>query len=103
MLIGKATRLAQFLDKDQKEYDALVKFGYATDTGDRTGTRLEKDPAFEPKQITPDDLIRVISSFMGEIGRRHVEGERGYLLTCGVHRCEDDMITGIILRDAEGR
>src|SRR4026208_331669 len=39
LLIGKATRLAQFLDKDEKEYEATVKFGCETDTGDRTGVR----------------------------------------------------------------
>src|SRR5829696_7840437 len=42
LLIGKATRLAQFLDKDEKEYEAVVKFGYETETGDRTGERREK-------------------------------------------------------------
>ncbi|HEV7699076.1 MAG TPA: tRNA pseudouridine(55) synthase TruB [Pyrinomonadaceae bacterium] len=39
VLVGRATRLAQFLDKDDKEYEATIKFGYETDTGDRTGTR----------------------------------------------------------------
>ncbi|MGH9949097.1 MAG: tRNA pseudouridine(55) synthase TruB [Pyrinomonadaceae bacterium] len=39
MLVGKATRLAQFLDKDEKEYEAVVRFGFETDTGDRTGMR----------------------------------------------------------------
>ncbi len=38
MLIGRATRLAQFIDKDEKEYEATVKFGSETDSGDRTGT-----------------------------------------------------------------
>jgi tRNA pseudouridine55 synthase len=37
ILIGRATRLAQFLDKDEKEYEAVVRFGFETDTGDRTG------------------------------------------------------------------
>ena len=37
VLIGKATRLAQFLDKDEKEYEAVVRFGFETDTGDQTG------------------------------------------------------------------
>src|SRR6188768_1579954 len=37
ILVGQATRLAQFLDKDEKEYDAVVQFGYETDTGDGTG------------------------------------------------------------------
>ncbi len=39
ILVGQATRLAQFLDKDEKEYEALVQFGFETDTGDRTGLR----------------------------------------------------------------
>jgi tRNA pseudouridine55 synthase len=44
LLIGKATRLAQFLDKDEKEYEAVVTFGFETDTGDRTGHKRE-DPS----------------------------------------------------------
>ena len=39
ILVGQATRLAQFLDKDEKEYEATVRFGFETDTGDVTGTR----------------------------------------------------------------
>ena len=39
MLVGKATRLAQFIDKDEKEYEATVRFGWETDTGDGTGVR----------------------------------------------------------------
>lgn len=42
LLVGKATRLAQFLDKDEKEYEAIVKFGHETDTGDRTGTPRDR-------------------------------------------------------------
>ena len=37
LLVGTATRLAQFLDKDAKEYVATVKLGFETDTGDVTG------------------------------------------------------------------
>ena len=39
ILVGQATRLAQFLDKDVKEYEAVVRFGFETDTGDLTGLR----------------------------------------------------------------
>lgn len=39
VLVGKATRLAQFLDKDEKEYEAVVRFGFETTTGDLTGDR----------------------------------------------------------------
>src|SRR5215212_4895091 len=38
ILVGRATRLAQFLSGADKEYDAIVRLGYATDTGDRMGT-----------------------------------------------------------------
>ena len=41
-LIGRATRLAQFLSGAEKEYAAVIRLGYATDTGDITGKPLEK-------------------------------------------------------------
>src|SRR6478672_11501781 len=44
ILVGKATRLAQFLDKDTKEYIAEVQFGFETDTGDKTGSRRPPRP-----------------------------------------------------------
>src|SRR5687767_15944397 len=60
MLIGNATRLAQFVDKDEKEYEALVQFGYETDTGDVTGTR-KAEGAKEP-----DDVVRSLSAIRWE-------------------------------------
>ena len=38
VLVGRATRLAHFLSGADKEYEAVIRFGYATDTGDVTGT-----------------------------------------------------------------
>ncbi|MFY9620919.1 MAG: tRNA pseudouridine(55) synthase TruB [Pyrinomonadaceae bacterium] len=40
MLVGRATRLSQFLSGAEKEYEAVIRFGYATDTGDVTGARI---------------------------------------------------------------
>jgi tRNA pseudouridine55 synthase len=37
VMVGRATRLAQFLSGIEKEYEAVIRLGYATDTGDRTG------------------------------------------------------------------
>ncbi|HWS56521.1 MAG TPA: tRNA pseudouridine(55) synthase TruB [Pyrinomonadaceae bacterium] len=37
VLVGRATRLAQFLSGAEKEYEATIRLGYATDTGDLTG------------------------------------------------------------------
>ena len=37
VLVGRATRLAQFLNTSEKEYEGVIRFGYSTDTGDATG------------------------------------------------------------------
>ena len=37
IVVGRATRLAQFISGVEKEYEAVVRLGYATDTGDITG------------------------------------------------------------------
>jgi tRNA pseudouridine55 synthase len=37
LVLGRATRLAQFLSAGSKSYDAIVRFGFATDTGDAQG------------------------------------------------------------------
>ena len=65
MLVGKATRLAQFIDKDEKEYEALVRFGFETDTGDRTGSPKQNVQSLEPVPL--DEIERVLPQFRGEI------------------------------------
>ncbi len=65
MLTGKATRLAQFLDKDEKSYIATVRFGFETDTGDRTGESRVADSKLQVPTI--EELTRVLPEFIGEI------------------------------------
>src|SRR6185436_15942356 len=49
ILVGRATRLAQFLSGLEKEYEAVIRLGYATDTGDVTGKPIEpKSETGEP-------------------------------------------------------
>jgi len=69
ILVGKATRLAQFLDKDAKEYEAIVRFGFETDTGDRTGNRKEgeKGSRGAGEQISVDEIEAVLDEFRGEV------------------------------------
>lgn len=64
ILVGKATRLAQFLDKDAKEYEAVVRFGFETDTGDRTGRQKAKGTR---QNISADEIENVLTDFRGEI------------------------------------
>ncbi len=65
MLVGRATRLAQFLDKDAKEYEAILRFGFETDTGDRTGSR--KSQVSNSESVSIDELENVLAEFRGEI------------------------------------
>lgn len=65
ILIGRATRLARFLEKDEKEYEALVRFGFETDTGDRTG--VPKPHVQESPNISAAQVGSVLPLFRGEI------------------------------------
>ena len=65
ILVGQATRLAQFLDKDAKEYAAVVRLGFETDTGDRTGS--PKFKVQSPKTVSSDEIEKVLAEFRGEI------------------------------------
>jgi tRNA pseudouridine55 synthase len=64
LLIGKATRLAQFADRAAKEYLADIRFGFATDTGDLTGKPLSEE---EKVDISRADLENALTKFRGEI------------------------------------
>src|SRR5882762_8743447 len=45
ILVGRATRLAQYLSGAEKEYEAVIRLGFATDTGDLTGAAIEASHA----------------------------------------------------------
>ncbi len=64
LVLGRATRLAQFFSTNEKTYDARVKFGYATDTYDRCGTAVS--PPIEPK-FTRSELEAALALFRGPI------------------------------------
>jgi tRNA pseudouridine55 synthase len=65
VVVGRATRLAQFLDKDEKEYEATVRFGFETDTGDATGS--PKSKVQSPKSVSFAEVESVLPRFRGEI------------------------------------
>jgi tRNA pseudouridine55 synthase len=71
LLIGRATRLAQFLSGLEKEYEAVIRLGYATDTGDVTGKPLINlealtVPASEVK-FGESEIEAALASLRGEI------------------------------------
>jgi tRNA pseudouridine55 synthase len=65
ILVGRATRLARFLDHDEKEYEAVVRLGFETDTGDRTGS--PKSNVQSPNSATVEDVRAALDDFRGEI------------------------------------
>jgi tRNA pseudouridine55 synthase len=68
MLIGRATRLAQFLSGVEKEYEAVIRLGYATDTGDVTG---------KPIRTGDDDRISPIGAWSRKQIEAALESLRG--------------------------
>jgi tRNA pseudouridine55 synthase len=84
LVIGRATRLAQFYTRGDKIYEALIHFGFATDTYDRSG--LPTSPDTEP-QVDVKDLERLLGNFRGAImqvpppvSAKKVGGVRAYEL-----------------------
>ncbi len=92
LLLGRATRLAQFLAAGQKTYRAQVRFGFATKTYDAEG-----EPAGAGRQSVPGDaghpaltidsatLARALDQFRGRhlqtpppVSAKRVGGRRAY-------------------------
>lgn len=65
ILIGKATRLSDFLESD-KCYVATIKLGIETDTGDITGNIIN---TCSKTNVKPDDFTLVLNSFKGNISQ----------------------------------
>lgn len=55
--VNRATRLVQFLTGEDKAYEAVVRFGWATETGDLTGKALA-----EMAVATPDLIAQITST-----------------------------------------
>ena len=93
VLVGRATRLAQFLSGAEKEYEAVIRLGYGTDTGDLTGTRIEgkgtqsHPKAQRPQRFRREDIEAALTSLHGELEQtppmysaKKVEGRKLYEL-----------------------
>lgn len=85
VLVGRATRLARFVEAEAKTYLATARLGIATDTDDRTGAPLA--PAADLSGLDRVRVIEALASLAGEQRQRpprysakHVDGERSYRL-----------------------
>ncbi len=85
VLVGRATRLARFVEAQAKTYLATARLGVATDTDDRTGVPLG-EPA-DGTAVSEAAVRTALAGFLGEQRQRpprysakHVAGERSYRL-----------------------
>lgn len=80
LLLGRATRLATFIDDEPKIYEASIKFGEETDTDDGTGTVIRKaDP---PSAHSVNEAIGKLTGTISQVppaySAKSVDGTRAY-------------------------
>jgi len=63
LALGRCTRLIQYLDESIKVYEATVRLGSATDTGDPTG-KVVREAALP--EADEGDVLDVLDRFLGE-------------------------------------
>jgi tRNA pseudouridine55 synthase len=80
LLLGKSTRLGNFLDVEPKVYEAIIKFGSETDTDDSTGTltRGAAPPADAAVRDGISKLTGKISQTPPDYSAKSVDGTRAY-------------------------
>lgn len=81
LVIGRATRLAQYLSASRKEYEATIRFGVTTETYDRLGAVV----ATSDRRPSRLDLDAALARFRGSFDQtppafsaKRVDGTRAY-------------------------
>lgn len=82
--IGDGTKLFSLMDESRKTYVATLRLGSSTDSGDYTGSTIEKDGEIS---YSDEKIVDVLNSFLGRqtqvppaYSAKHVGGRRAYEL-----------------------
>jgi tRNA pseudouridine55 synthase len=85
LVIGKATRLAQFLSSAEKEYDAHIELGVTTTTLDRGGDVVARDRTRATSELTEAMIEDTVAEFRGTylqqppvFSAKKIDGDRAY-------------------------
>jgi tRNA pseudouridine55 synthase len=85
LVIGKATRLAQFLSSAEKEYEADIELGVTTTTLDRGGDLVARDRTRRVDELTADMIENAVAAFRGTylqhppiFSAKKIGGDRAY-------------------------
>ncbi|WP_106766022.1 tRNA pseudouridine(55) synthase TruB [Paenibacillus faecalis] len=66
LCLGRATRLVEYMQELPKEYQAVLRLGFSTDTEDITGTVLE---SVDTVAVTKEEVEETLRTFLGEISQ----------------------------------
>lgn len=80
LLLGRATRLASFIENEPKVYEATIRFGEETDTGDPTGDVI-RTAALPSRQVVLDaipSLTGNIQQVPPEFSAKKISGAPAY-------------------------
>ncbi len=85
VLVGRATRLARFVEGLSKTYEATAYFGVATDTDDATGQVVQERipmtwPAIDVIRDAARGLVGTMAQRPPAYSAKHVGGTRSYAL-----------------------
>ena len=82
LLVGRATRLAQFVADEPKMYDAVLRFGSETDTEDLDGTvvREATAPAMATLQSAIARHVGTMEQVPPAFSAKRIGGQRAYAL-----------------------
>jgi tRNA pseudouridine55 synthase len=84
LVVGRATRLAQFLGFHEKAYEAVFRLGVETDTWDRTGATVKTSEAPLPGRAEVDGVLAALLGRHDQVpppfSAKKVGGVRAYKL-----------------------
>jgi tRNA pseudouridine55 synthase len=81
LVVGRATRLAQFLTASDKTYEATIAFGRTTDTHDASGkvlTTCDQRPAREALMAAIEKFRGTFEQVPPVFSAKNIDGERSY-------------------------
>lgn len=66
LLIGKGTKLSKYLINHDKTYEAVIKLGIKTDTGDIWGNQIETTDVTQVQKLDQIEIQNALDEFIGK-------------------------------------
>ena len=81
LAVDRATRLVRFLTASDKDYDAIIRFGFTTDSFDVTGAETSRTDRIPPEDAMVAALATLTGDYLQEppaFSAKKVAGQRAY-------------------------